>query len=51
MQRHGFPARNSLASQVQIPIPTVDTQHSDGQDCDVKVDACTGKVLQVIVGG
>jgi uncharacterized membrane protein YkoI len=30
---------------------SVDIQHSDGQDYEVKVDACTGKVLQIIVGG
>lgn len=30
---------------------SVDIQHSDGTDYEVKVNACTGKVLQIIVGG
>lgn len=30
---------------------SVDIQHSDGQDYEVKVDACGGKVLQIVVGG
>lgn len=30
---------------------SVDIQHSDGRDYEVKVDACSGKVLQIIIGG
>lgn len=30
---------------------SVDIRATDGKDYEVKVDACTGKVLQIIVGG
>jgi uncharacterized membrane protein YkoI len=30
---------------------SVDIKATDGKDYEVKVDACTGKVLQIIVGG
>lgn len=30
---------------------SVDITHRDGQDYEVKVNACTGKVLQIIIGG